>query len=414
MKNAYQLVAEFRLNLLRRDTAARAELLAAYQNSFRDIQAEIKSLTTRLLAGETPSLLSQRARMLELQRQVQERIMSLSQKAATLTIRNQQAVVSSAKDEAVRLIAAQARKALDELTDTATARKLIEAAGFTFRGTQEAGPGEAPWQMFNDPQTGSTLMLQKVTPKTLAEKIIESRMKFASGEAGVSGSFSTFPHEAFTQLVGVSRGNPIHEIFSDLAEDLGDVTADRIKQALIRGVAMGESPDRVTRRIMREAAAQDGNPTRPPVVVRRLQMTVRNETFRAYREATRLVYKQSSIVKGWRWVSRQSPLTCVVCWANDGKVFPLNTPFASHPNCRCVSTPVLDNEEAYITGPEAFDELEPGVQKSILGDRAFAAFAAGDIDSLEDFVKVVRSRKWGESRVRRSLEQLLGRKQAAA
>lgn len=345
-KNAYQLVAEFRLNLLRRDTGARAELLASYQRTFRDIELELREITTKLLAGETPSLLAQRTRLRELQRQVAEAIRNLSAKAASITVRNQQAAVTAAKTEALRLVEAQARR---------------------------------------------------------VGNVIE-----------MNTSFSTLPSHAIAQLVGVSHGNPIHEVFESLADDLGTITADRIKHALVRGVALGESPDRVTRRIMREAAAQDGNPARPPVVVRRLQLTVRNETFRAYREATRIVYRQSSVVKRWRWVSRQSPLTCIVCFAMDGKTFSLATPFSTHPGCRCISSPVLDEEEAYFTGPEAFDELEPGVQKSIMGDRAFAAFTAGDIDTLDDFVKVVRSRKWGESRVRRSLEELLGKKEKAA
>lgn len=348
MKSAYQLAAEFRLTLLTRDKVARDQLLAAYQNSFRAVDDEIRRVAERIVISKGgPTLFAEQRRLHELQRQVAEAIKRLSTEAANLAKYNQYLAVTSARHEAVELIAAKAVK----LTKTAQ----------------------------------------------------------------IDVSFNTFPAQVVEELVGFSAKAPITEVFDELARDLGQITTQRIKHALQRGVTLGESPERVTRRIIREASQTGGNPRRPPVVVRRLQLVVRNETFRAYRKATLETYRENDdVVRRWRWVSRQSPTTCIVCWSQDGKTFPLSTPFASHPGCRCVETPVLHGEnETYKTGPEKFDELEPGVQRSILGDKAYEVWSNNDDVQIADFVELQTSRRWGPSRVRRSIDQVLGKRKTA-
>lgn len=409
MKNVYQKVAEFRINLLRRDSVAQRELLLAYNQAFKSIEEELTKIANQLGAsreGASPSLFSEQQRLRSLQEQVTEAINDLTDKAAGIATRNQGLAVTAARDEAVQLIAAKTA------TDDKIARALIEKAGHKFVGTQEAGPGEAPFHLFNDSESGSTLMLQTVTPETLAAKVAEHRAKGTNGtmQASVEGIFNKLPADAIAQLVGVSaQGNPVREVFDGIARELGLQTGERIKRALVQGLTLGWSPDRITRLVRREADAQGGNPSRSPAVVRRLHSAVRNETFRAYREATRATYQENSeVVKKWRWVSRQGPSTCVICWSQDGRTFPLSVPFASHPNCRCVMTPMLDREkEKYVTGPEKFDSLEPGVQRSILGDRSFEALEEGKVDEIGDFVEVVHSEKWGTSRARRNLDELL-------
>lgn len=350
MKNAYTLVAEFRFNLLRRDQARREELLAAYRRSFLAIEEEIQRIAEKIIsAGGRPALFREQRRLYELQRQVSEAIRNLTEKAAAITTSDQRTAVNSARDEA---------------------RQLIEA---------------------------------KVArlPRLARAELLTT--------------FEAFPADVIAELVGKSARHPIDEVFDGLAKDLGQITGERIKHALQRGVTLGESPEKVTRRIISEVNANQGNARRPPVIVRRLHSVVRNETFRAYRRATIRTYQQNDdVVKGWRWVSRKDPHTCIICWSQDGRIFPLSTPFASHHNCRCVVVPALRNEqEVYVTGPEAFDDLEPGVQKAILGNRAFELFAADEVE-IGDFVEVVNSRKWGPTRMRKTLDDVLKQRKVRA
>ena len=347
--DVYKLVAVYRMKLLRRDAGAQRELQVAYDQAFDAIDKELTNTARQLEAsgpGASPALLQQHGRLRDLKAQVSEAMSELGSKAGTIATREQRFAATSARDEAVQLIEAKA------------ARAAVRAGA----------------------------------------------------RAQVSGVFNRLPSDVIAELVGVSaKGTPVRIVFEGIARDLGLETGERITRGLVQGVTLGWHPDRIARQLRREADAKGSNPARSPVIVRRLHSAVRNEMFRAYRETTRATYQENDdVVKKWRWVSRQSSSTCVVCWSQDGRTFSLSTPFASHPNCRCVPTPVLDGErEKYITGPERFETLEESVQREILGDSAFDAFAAGNVEEIGDFVELVHSPKWGASRRRRSLEDVL-------
>lgn len=355
--DVYALAAQFRNQLLRRDARAGAELLSAYNVAFDSIQEELTNIARQLGASKTdasPSLFSQQQKLRALQQQVVDAINDLGQQAATITTRDQRTAALTAPQQAARLV-----KAATEATGEASAAVM----------TAEA-----------------------------------------------SGAFNRLPADVIREVVGVSaKGSPVQDMFAAIARDLGLETGERIKRAMVQGITLGWSPDRIAHLVRREADARGGNPKRNPAVVRRLHGAVRNETLRAYREATRATYLENGdVVQRWRWVSRRSPTTCIVCWSQDGKTFPLNTPFASHQNCRCVQTPVLaDEKQDYVTGPEAFAKLEEGVQRDILGESAFNSLRNGEIGGIDDFVELRTSAKWGSSRARRSLEEVLFGKRTA-
>jgi hypothetical protein len=349
--DVYKLVASYRIKLLRRDAGAQRELQVAYDQAFKAINEELTNTARQLEAsgpGASPALLQQHGRLKDLQDQVSEAMSDLGHKAGNIATREQRLSVTAARDEAVQLIESKA------------ARVAVRAGA----------------------------------------------------SAQVTGVFNRLPSDVIAELVGVSaKGTPVRIVFEGIARDLGLSTSERITKALVQGVSLGWHPDRIARQVRREADAKGGNPMRSPAVVSRLHGAVRNEMLRAYRETTRATYQENdNVVKKWRWVSRQSPSTCVVCWSQDGRTFPLSTPFASHPHCLCVQTPVLDGErEKYITGPERFETLEESVQREILGDKAFDAFAAGELEEIEQLVRLVQSNKWGPSRTRVSLEEALRR-----
>lgn len=73
-------------------------------------------------------------------------------------------------------------------------------------------------------------------------------------------------------------------------------------------------------------------------------------------------------VKGWRWKSRG---TCGACLASDnGRVYPTSKPLNRHPNCQCVSEPVVDGVKERVpreTGIERFKSMPEAEQDKSLG-----------------------------------------------
>jgi SPP1 gp7 family putative phage head morphogenesis protein len=238
-------------------------------------------------------------------------------------------------------------------------------------------------------------------------RLIESKLNTGSA-VEVGATFNKLPADVINNLVGAaSDGSPVRESFDRLAGDLGLATGERVKTALVQGAALGMNPTEIARHVRREVDAKGDNQMRQPAVVRRLNQTVRTESYRALREATRASYEASGVTELWRWVSALSPTTCVVCWAMHGKMFPLDVPLESHIACRCVMVPVLDPNEPFETGPERFAKLEHGFQKQVLGETAFEAYQDGRV-KLEDLVGIRASERWGRSRYRRSLKEING------
>jgi len=50
--------------------------------------------------------------------------------------------------------------------------------------------------------------------------------------------------------------------------------------------------------------------------------------------------KESGLVDEWEWSSEED--ACDFCAENNGKRFPVDEPFDTHPNCRCTPLPILN------------------------------------------------------------------------
>ncbi len=212
------------------------------------------------------------------------------------------------------------------------------------------------------------------------------------------------PTPAIRNLVGFTGdGAPLRELLDTLGPQAGQIVEDALKV----GVAQGWTPDRIAahaRRQLRGVAANDETPR----LARRLATIARTETQRAFSEATRETYIQNGVTH-YRWLSSRQPgRTCAACWALDGQLFEVEKPMPKHPNCRCVLTPVLDVKTVVTSGETRFQQLTEEQQKQVLGEAKWAAYASGDIPTLEDFIAVDSSPKWGESRRVASLRDLLG------
>jgi SPP1 gp7 family putative phage head morphogenesis protein len=233
-------------------------------------------------------------------------------------------------------------------------------------------------------------------------------MERAASDAGVRVRLAGLPKGALEHLVGMAQdGSPLDDLFKQLARDMGAESKDVLKNALIQSVAMGQNPRQAAAYVRRQVDAKGDNPQRDPRIVRKLNSTYRQSVFTSAREANRESYKANSrVVRKWRWLATHDAHTCVVCWAMDGQEFDVDTPFASHINCRCTTVPVIEGDPKPETGPEAFAKLEPGFQKQILGESAYQAYKEGRV-RLQDFVGERHSDRWGASLYRRGLADIL-------
>jgi SPP1 gp7 family putative phage head morphogenesis protein len=145
----------------------------------------------------------------------------------------------------------------------------------------------------------------------------------------IDTTFNRLPFEAVSQLVGTTtQDTPLARLLSGF----GDAAAQRAADALSSGLALGRAP-----RII----AQDLRKALNVSAVRGLTIA-RTEVLGAFRRASLAAYVENSdILRGWRWSAARDARVCDRCRANDGKVYDLDVPFTTHPNCRCSPLPVL-------------------------------------------------------------------------
>lgn len=134
-------------------------------------------------------------------------------------------------------------------------------------------------------------------------------------------NWNRLPTEAFRDLVGFTAdGTPL----SKLLGSLGPRAARSIQGELLSGLAQGKGIRHVARQIEGELGGD----------LVRARLIARTETLRAYRESSIRSYGANPrVCKKWRWTASRSRRTCGMCLAMDGREFPLDVPFGSHPQC---------------------------------------------------------------------------------
>ncbi len=229
---------------------------------------------------------------------------------------------------------------------------------------------------------------------------------------GVIVAWTRLPREAVSDLVGfLSDGSPL----SELLDELGPEASASIRRELVAGVATGQGPRVIARRIRRALGEN---------LVRALRIS-RTEVLRSYREASRRSYRANrDIVTGWVWHSARDERTCLACVMMHGTTHTLDERLDDHPGGRCSMVPITKSwrELGYEGVPETRAEISSGrewferqpddVQRRMLGPAKHAAWKDGKF-ALEDLVGRRRSTRWGTTRYERSLQALVGHEEAA-
>lgn len=305
--------------------------------------------------------------------------------------------------DAYRDILVDLRRRLDELTRRIEdAREAGEPVGISWlyqerRFRSLVAQTEAAFRKLaqtTEQEIAKGKRLAAATAEAHAQEMI--RASLGPPPAGVSLTLARLPQATIANLVGaIEAGSPLRAILDGYGAD----AADDVRTELVRGVAAGIGSQEIARNVAR---ALDGN-------LRRARLIARTEILRAARETTRETYRASGVVKRWRWHAAKTIRTCASCWANDGREFALETPMAEHPAGRCSMLPVTmtwrelgvdvpEDRPELPTGPEAFRLLSASMQDRILGSAAAGdAYRVGEV-TLGDFVRVRRSRDWGETR----------------
>ena len=213
--------------------------------------------------------------------------------------------------------------------------------------------------------------------------------------ANIGLEWNRLPDDAFSNFVGMAAdGKPVGR----LLKPLGAEAAQEVRGAIGTGIAMGKGP-RATARLIETAA---GMP------LTRALLITRTETNRAFREASRLEYASSPVVKGYRRMAAKTERTCMACIALDGTLYDLNQPLDEHPNGRCALVPeVLDYADLGLdverqTPPEDarnwFADQDEELQRKILGPDRLRAYKAGELD-LSQLYQRKSHPVWGDTAV---------------
>ncbi|MBA2952122.1 phage head morphogenesis protein [Nocardioides sp. MAH-18] len=149
---------------------------------------------------------------------------------------------------------------------------------------------------------------------------------------------------------------------------------EAMRQALVRGVALGENPRTAAARMLRLAEQRfNGGLNRALTIAR-------TEIIDAHRSAAAVHhFEHSDVLAGWVWLAKLDVRTCPSCWGQHGRRYPLEQPGPEDHQCgRCSRMPLVrpwselgfDIEEPPSLLPDAraaFEELPAYEKNRIMG-----------------------------------------------
>lgn len=169
----------------------------------------------------------------------------------------------------------------------------------------------------------------------------------------------------YKQTGWVNVGNE-KALLSAIARAEGAITADfdrldrqlqeRISRSVVKATAEGLGPEEMARYLRKTNDGTSG------LGMYRSRLISRTELADVYdRSRMSLFEKHADLLHGYEWDARND--SCPICHALHGRIFPVNEPPNRHHMCRCVSIPVLPDEDLADTppgewGPNAHDDPE--------------------------------------------------------
>lgn len=260
------------------------------------------------------------------------------------------------------------------------------------------------------PVTRRLIVAGEIQGATLGATAAEGLTAAASGiTAGIFPGFNRLPTRALIDLVASLDSNtPL----GARLDQLGDTAAQVVREGLEAGLGAGRNPNAVASRIRSNLVTLlggidgDGVPR-----LGWLQQISRTSMLTSYRRSTIMSFQENSrIVKGWVWSSARDSRVCLNCLSRDGSEWPLDTFMAVHRNCRCAVLPKLRRPYGPLpeTGQAWFERQPVVVQEQMMGPKAYALYAGGDVQ-LADFQGEGHDPVFGPITYQRSVRQILER-----
>jgi len=221
-------------------------------------------------------------------------------------------------------------------------------------------------------------------------------MRLSAGR-DIVGSFNRLPDNAIRTLLGfLEQDGALYQRIQELAPQ----TVQRIADAILEGVGLGYSPEKVGRLIVDTLGMGLTDAMR----------WARTTQMWTYREASRATMAaNANVLDGWVWFAQLDTSTCESCIANHGQLFPLDEPLDDHWNGRCVALPHVAGDDNPIeqSGEDWFNSLSAAEQRDIMGSAKLEAYNEG----LFDFSKLTQQVDdpiFGTMHTQVSLRDLIG------
>lgn len=349
--------------------------------------------------------------------------MAVTRRSLTL-LRELRAEVGQLADDAVRQVA-QAwldawerltpawQRALAAVVDTATRTgrwppawqiaRIPEVAAATTAAEQEAGPlGELT----------ATVVVGAAMTAIAASVLGQPRIMATQLPTGAEDEAAArFAARVLPSPLDVIRHRCTQQVTA-LSLPLSEQATRAMKQALVRGVRVGDHPNRVAADMLnRVNGAFAGGRTRAVVIAR-------TEVLDAHRISSAYVHEANSdVLDGWVWTSALDSRTCASCWAMHGTEHSLSEMGpADHQQGRCSRTPRLkpwarmgvagdEPADAIPDAETAFRKLPRAAQLGIMGPERLRMLDDGEI-KFGDLATRRTTRGWRDSYAPRTVADL--------
>jgi hypothetical protein len=332
--------------------------------------------------------------------------------------------VGALADDAVRQIAEQWLAAWDDLSP-----RWQSAVAAVVELAVKAGRWPASWQIARIPevaaavaateQVGVTLGgvaaaatitagLGAITATALAEPFIIAAQLPTALAATAAAGYAT---KILPSALDVIRERVTQQITA-LTRPLTDEAAMAVKQALVRGVQLGDNPMATARDMLaRVEGAFNGGLNRAATIAS-------TEVLDSYRRASAYAHDANSdVLDGWTWICACDLRSCSACWSMHGTVWSLQQEGPlGHQSCRCARAPRLkawsalgisdDEPDGDIpTAEKRFRALSKADRLKVLGAARLELLDSGDV-TWADLATIRTTRGWRDSYVPRTVADL--------